>query len=93
MRKITFTLLLPGFLLWLGLVSGISFGQTNADPTTAQTTSSQSPFREFVGTFLSDEKAIWTSPLHTKTKDLYWLLPLAGTTGALLATDTDISNA
>jgi membrane-associated phospholipid phosphatase len=55
--------------------------------------SSPSAFREFVGTFLSDEKAIWTSPLHAKTKDLYWLLPLAATTGALLATDTDISNA
>jgi membrane-associated phospholipid phosphatase len=54
---------------------------------------SPSKFRDFVGTFLSDEKAIWTSPLHAKTKDLRWLLPLAAATGAFLATDADISNA
>jgi membrane-associated phospholipid phosphatase len=52
----------------------------------------QSAFREFVGTFLADEKAIWTSPLHAKPKDLQWLVPLAATTGVLFATDTDISN-
>jgi membrane-associated phospholipid phosphatase len=55
--------------------------------------SSPSTFHEFVGTFLSDQKAIWTSPLRAKPKDLRWLLPLAATTGALLATDTNISNA
>ena len=54
--------------------------------------SSPSAFHDFVGTFLSDEKAIWTSPLRTKPKDLRWLLPLAGATAALLATDVDISN-
>jgi membrane-associated phospholipid phosphatase len=53
---------------------------------------SSSGFRDFVGTFLSDEKNIWTSPLKAKPKDLYWLLPLAGATAAFLATDTDISN-
>src|SRR5215831_11239021 len=55
--------------------------------------SSPSRFHDFVGTFLSDEKAIWTSPLHAKTTDLRWLLPLTGATAAFLATDTDISNA
>jgi len=67
-------------------------GKDNPQP--AQPASaSPSKFREFVGTFLSDEKTIWTSPLQTKPKDLRWLLPLAGATAAFLATDTDISNA
>jgi len=128
MRKVIDLLHFTCFVLWLGLPTGISFGQTNTATTsdsvqqstrnpdsqsdsstgagpsdsaapqttggsTPQSASSPSPFRAFVGTFLSDEKAIWTSPLHAKTKDLYWLLPLAGTTGALFATDTDISDA
>jgi membrane-associated phospholipid phosphatase len=73
--------------------SGSAQSPSTGGSPTPQTASSQSTFREFVGTFLSDEKAIWTSPLHAKTKDLYWLLPVAGATGAFFATDTDISNA
>lgn len=36
---------------------------------------------------LKDQAAIWTSPLHVRTHDLVWLLPLAAATGAGIATD------
>ncbi len=35
----------------------------------------------------SDQKAIWTSPLHIRTHDLEWLAPLAVGTGVGIATD------
>lgn len=36
---------------------------------------------------LKDQRAIWTSPLHIRTHDLVWLVPLAGSIGAGIATD------
>ncbi len=36
-----------------------------------------------------DQRAIWTSPARLRFKDAYWLVPLGGLTGGLLATDTD----
>ncbi|WP_433975105.1 phosphatase PAP2 family protein [Tunturiibacter lichenicola] len=36
---------------------------------------------------LKDQAAIWTSPLHIRTHDLEWLIPLAAATGAGIATD------
>ncbi len=37
--------------------------------------------------FLSDQKAIWTSPAQIRVHDLEWMLPLAAATGAGIATD------
>lgn len=72
--------------------SSPSSGKSAPQTGQASPASSPSKFREFAGTFLADEKAIWTSPLQTKPRDLRWLVPLAAATGAFLATDTDISN-
>src|SRR5260221_12285389 len=36
---------------------------------------------------VSDQKAIWTSPLHLRWADGSWLFPLAAVTGGFLATD------
>src|SRR5271170_2628622 len=36
---------------------------------------------------LKDQAAIWTSPIRIRTNDLVWLVPLAGATGAGIATD------
>jgi membrane-associated phospholipid phosphatase len=36
---------------------------------------------------LKDQAAIWTSPVRIRTNDLVWLVPLAGATGAAIATD------
>src|SRR5271170_753967 len=36
---------------------------------------------------LKDQAAIWTSPARIRTNDLVWLVPLAGATGAAIATD------
>ena len=35
----------------------------------------------------SDQKSIWTAPLHLKLRDLSWLAPLGATTGILIASD------
>ena len=36
---------------------------------------------------LRDQLSIWTSPIHVRTHDLVWLVPLAAATGAAIATD------
>lgn len=36
---------------------------------------------------MKDQVAIWTSPARIRTNDLVWLVPLAGATGAAIATD------
>jgi membrane-associated phospholipid phosphatase len=41
--------------------------------------------------FVYDQKAIWTSPADLRLVDADWLLPLGVATGAMLATDTDVS--
>ena len=43
--------------------------------------------RQFFKNILSDQKAIWTSPLHLRRSDARWLVPLAVGTGVLFATD------
>lgn len=40
-----------------------------------------------------DDKGIFTSPLRTKPKDAYWLMPFAATTGLAFAYDTDAEQA
>src|SRR5579864_872148 len=34
-----------------------------------------------------DQKAIWTSPLHIRAADSFWLLPLGGVTAGLIGSD------
>jgi membrane-associated phospholipid phosphatase len=44
----------------------------------------------FKRVFLSipgDQKAIWTSPLHIRATDSFWLLPLGGVTAGLIGSD------
>jgi hypothetical protein len=43
--------------------------------------------RELVKNILRDQKAIWTWPLHIRSDQARWLLPLGGGTAALIATD------
>ena len=47
----------------------------------------------FLKCLLLDQKAIWTSPLHISKRDMYWILPFAAATGALIATDSSTSGA
>jgi len=44
----------------------------------------------FTQDFFSDQKAIWTSPLHLHTQDKSWLAPLAVGTLGLVASDQNI---
>jgi hypothetical protein len=41
--------------------------------------------------FAKDQEAIWTAPAHLRLVDVDWLLPLGVATGAMLATDTEVS--
>jgi membrane-associated phospholipid phosphatase len=45
------------------------------------------PFRRMPGYVLADQKAAWTSPVHTARSDLKWWVIFGGTTAALVATD------
>ena len=49
--------------------------------------------RRFFKNILSDQRAIWTSPLHLHGDDAEWLVPLSVTTGALIATDRKTADA
>ena len=40
---------------------------------------------------LSDQKAIWTSPAHLRWSDANWLIPLAGASAVLFATDRSVN--
>jgi membrane-associated phospholipid phosphatase len=45
------------------------------------------PFVRMPKFVLLDQKAIWTSPVHTAKSDIKWWLIFGGATGALIATD------
>ncbi len=69
----------------------------NPDPAQnpTQTQSSQAEPITFLGTpkrILLDQKAIWTSPLHIKPVDAFWLLPLGAVTGTLIGSDQHTMN-
>jgi hypothetical protein len=44
-------------------------------------------------TFLRDQKDIWTYPTRVKQRDFKWLVPFAGVTAGLIATDRESSYA
>jgi hypothetical protein len=45
------------------------------------------PFRRMPRYILQDEKAIWTSPIHTAKSDIKWWALFGAAAGALIATD------
>jgi len=53
----------------------------------------KSPQRRILQNLLSDQKTIWTSPLHITREDTRWLIPLAAGTGVLIGTDSRSSSA
>lgn len=83
------------FALTIVTIAGASAQTTK--PSHQQTPSTTAPVpqsagkpsleRQFFANILRDQRAIWTSPLHLHRQDALWLLPVAGGTGALLATD------
>jgi hypothetical protein len=42
----------------------------------------------FVKHVVTDQEQFWTAPLRWRTKDLQWIAPFAGMTGAFIATDS-----
>src|SRR5580658_5767636 len=48
-------------------------------------------FKNFGLDFVDDQKDIWTSPAKIRFSDATWLLPVAGVSAALFATDRETS--
>jgi len=67
----------------------VSGGETSNQPVIApiKPHARPNPFKQL----LEDQKAIWTSPLHTNQEDVKWMAPLAATAAVLFATDEGMS--
>ena len=69
---------------------GAAFGQAAPAPTSSPSPKPSLDFsREklFVKNLLLDQKAIWTSPAHVKTGDIWWLGAIGVGTAGLIASD------
>ena len=53
---------------------------------------SRSPERALVRNLVSDQKAIWGSPLRVRLDNIQWLAPLLGGAAVMIASDTDIES-
>src|SRR5437868_4301701 len=49
--------------------------------------------RKLFANVLLDQKEIWTSPFHMRTKDAKWWIGFGAVTGALIATDKQTADA
>ncbi|HVP65369.1 MAG TPA: phosphatase PAP2 family protein, partial [candidate division Zixibacteria bacterium] len=86
--------------LLIALTATLSISAQNPEPCAGDKRSSTgcasdkpSYERNPAQTFLRDQKDIWTSPGRLKQRDFKWLVPFAGITTALIATDEDSSYA
>jgi membrane-associated phospholipid phosphatase len=64
-----------------------------ATPPASQPSPTPSLERRFIKNILHDQLEIFTSPLHIRKDDTYWLLPLGLATGTLIATDPSTAGA
>jgi membrane-associated phospholipid phosphatase len=64
-----------------------------ATPPASQPSPTPSLERRFIKNILHDQFEIFTSPLHIRKDDTYWLLPLGLATGTLIATDPNTARA
>jgi membrane-associated phospholipid phosphatase len=63
-------------------------------PSPTQTTPPRKSLeRELLINLLRDQRDIWTSPLHIKAHDAWYLAPIGGAAAALIATDENSSGA
>jgi membrane-associated phospholipid phosphatase len=60
--------------------------------TPSETAHPPSTARKIFSNFWGDQKAMWTSPFHTKPEDVKWWGLFGGGTAALIAKDRDLSN-
>jgi membrane-associated phospholipid phosphatase len=49
--------------------------------------------RDFAANVVSDQKALWTTPLQIRLEDAHWLVPLGAFSAGLIASDTSIEKA
>jgi membrane-associated phospholipid phosphatase len=71
------------------VVNALAQSQPTVHPHAAQPSPPPSLERQFFKNILSDQKAIWTAPLHLHRSDARWLAPISISTAALLATDQE----
>jgi hypothetical protein len=89
-KRIVLALALTSFAIAGASAQTPKPSQQQTPPATAsdpQSTSKPSLERQFFSNILRDQRAIWTSPSHLHRQDAWWLVPLAGGTLALLASD------
>ena len=64
------------------------FEDSDSDPDSI----SHQGFKGLAEDFLTDQKQIWTSPAKARLSDMQWLVPLAGVSAGLFATDSAVSS-
>jgi membrane-associated phospholipid phosphatase len=64
----------------------------SSKPFPPETDSIENKVRTLPKHLLQDQIGMWTSPARLKLADATWLVPAGGFTGALLATDVDVSS-
>src|SRR4051812_32504990 len=62
-----------------------------ATPAVKAGSTTHRPESNILNDLAADQKAIWTSPFHIEHSDWKWLVPFAGATAALVATDQHTS--
>ncbi len=63
-------------------------GQLPEDPTQTGQPARHDSDLQFFRNIVTDQVAMWTSPLRTRKSDTVWLLPIAGAAAIMRATDT-----
>ncbi len=91
-KQFIFCFALMFFIFAIAALAQSDFPTPAASPTpdvspTPNASPTPSLERRFLSNIIKDQYAIWTSPLHLKSKDIRWLAPLGVTTAALIATD------
>jgi hypothetical protein len=81
----------PGDAVDVGDKSTTKVGNRSTDFTEWQPLASPLRLRDWGGSFLQDQKQIWTAPTRLRFSDTEWLVPLAGFSAGLLTTDRDVS--
>ena len=85
MRFTSSAIYLSGIILSVVILSNTTSVQAQAS--TPSPTPTPTLEREFFRNILRDQKAIWTAPLHLRSEDARWLVPVGVGTAALIFTD------
>jgi Capsule assembly protein Wzi/PAP2 superfamily len=78
-------------LLIVALLTCSCFAQTQSPSAPETKPGTRTDAKNLFRNVVNDQKPIWTAPAHLKWRDATWLVPIAGVTGVLIATDHDVA--